>query len=160
MYKVVWSLLVNKFYVTCLVEEVDYISYVVDSRWKSSQIQIENMSYERLFFDQGQIMLGFTFFDLRGTALYSIAKDGLRDVVRLYNTSDRHFLIYMNSLDNKVNLDFLRLRVHRVVVLWLRTIVRRLQCKRKVHEMLVCTRCLWITLVHSYLNYCVLKKWI
>ena len=62
-------------------------------------------------------MLGFTFFGLRDTALHSIAKGGLRDVVRLYNTSDRHFLVCTDNLDNKTNLGFLRLRVHRVVVL-------------------------------------------
>ena len=62
-------------------------------------------------------MLDVTFFGLRGTILYSIVKSGSRDVVRLYSTLDRHFLVCTNSLDNKENPDFLKLRVHRVVVL-------------------------------------------
>ena len=62
-------------------------------------------------------MLGFTFFGLRDTVLYSIAEGGLRDVVRLYNTSNRHFLVCTDSLDNKTNSSFLRLRVHRIVML-------------------------------------------
>ena len=102
---------------THLAEEIGHISYVVDPRRESSRIQIEDMSYERLFFGQGQIMLGFTFFGLRGIALHSIAENGLRNVVRLYSTSNRHFLICTNSLNNKKNPGFLRLRVHRVVVL-------------------------------------------
>ena len=102
---------------TCLAEEVGHISYVVDPGRESSRIQVEDMSYERLFFGQGQIMLGFTFFGLRGTALHSIAEGGLRDVVRLCNTSDRHFLVCTDSLDSKANPGFLGLRVHRVVVL-------------------------------------------
>ena len=117
MYKVIWSLFVNRLYVIRLVEEVGHISYVVDSGRESSRIQIKDMSYERLFFGQGQIMLGFTFFGLRDTVLHSITEDGLRDVVRLYNTSDRYFLICTDSLDNKTNPDFLRLRVYRTVVL-------------------------------------------
>ena len=125
---------------TYLVKKIDHISYIVNLERESSQIQIEDMSYECLFFNWGQIMLDITFFDLRGAALYSITESGSRDVVRLYNTSDRHFLICMNSLDNKENPDFLELRVHRVVVLWLRTMVRRSWCKRKVKETLVWTR--------------------
>ena len=62
-------------------------------------------------------MLDITFFGLRDTALYSIAESGSRDVVRLYSTSDRHFLVCTDSLDNKENPGFLGLRVHRVVVL-------------------------------------------
>ena len=62
-------------------------------------------------------MLDITFFGFRGTALYSITESSSRDVVRLYNTSHRHFLICMNSLNNKKNLGFLRLRVYCVVVL-------------------------------------------
>ena len=62
-------------------------------------------------------MLDITFFDLRTTALYSIAESDSRDVVRSYSTSDRHFLVCTNSLDNKENPGLLRLRVHRVVVL-------------------------------------------
>ena len=96
------------------------------------------MSYERLFFGQDQIMLDVTIFGLRGTALYSITKGGLRDVVRLYSTSNRHFLARTDSLDDKENSGFLGLRVHCVVVLWLRTTVRRSQCGRKVHGSLVC----------------------
>ena len=75
------------------------------------------MSYEYLFFDRGQIMLGIAFFGLRDAALYSIAESDSRDVVHLYNTSDRHFLICTDSLDSKENPDFLGLRVYRVVVL-------------------------------------------
>ena len=75
------------------------------------------MSYEYLFFDRGQIMLDITFFGLRGTTLHSITESDSRDVVRLYNTSDRHFLVYTDSLDNKQDPGFLGLRVHRVVVL-------------------------------------------
>ena len=131
---------------TCLIEKVGYISYVVDLKRESSRIQVENMLYERLFFDQSQIILNFTFFDLQDTVLHSIAEDGLRDVVRLYDTSDWHFLICMDNLDSKTNPDFLGLRVHCIVVLWLRTIVRRSQCERKVRGMLVCTGCLWTTL--------------
>ena len=62
-------------------------------------------------------MLDVTIFSLRDTVFYSITKDGLRDVVRLYNTSDRHFLIRTNSLNNKENSDFLELRVYCIVVL-------------------------------------------
>ena len=131
LYKVVWSLLVNRLYITYLTKEVDYISYIVNPRRESLQIQVENMSYECLFFGRDQIMLDITFFDLRDTVLYSITKSGLRDVVRLYNTSDRYFLVCTDSLDNKKNPDFLRLRVHHVVVLWLRTMIRRSCVKEK-----------------------------
>ena len=62
-------------------------------------------------------MSNILFFDLEDTTLYSITKDGLRDVVRLYNTSDRHFLICTNNLNDKKDFDFLRLRFHYVVVL-------------------------------------------
>ena len=62
-------------------------------------------------------MLNIVFFDLQSTALYSITKSDSRDVVRLYNTSNRHFLVCTNSLNSKENPGFLRLRVHRVVVL-------------------------------------------
>ena len=75
------------------------------------------MSYERLFFSQDQIMLGITVFGLRDTVLYSITKSDLKDVVRLYSTSDRHFLTRTNNLNDKRNSDFLRLKVHYVVVL-------------------------------------------
>ena len=68
-------------------------------------------------------------------------------VVRLCNKSNRHFLVCTDNLDSKTNPGFLGLRVHCVVVLWLRMIVRRLQCRRKVHGMLVCTGCLWTTLL-------------
>ena len=102
---------------TCLIEKVGHISYVVDPGRESLRIQVEDMSYERLFFGQGQIILNFTFFDLRDTVLYSITEDGLRDVIRLYSTSDPHFLVCTNNLDNKTNPDFLRLRVYRIVVL-------------------------------------------
>ena len=126
LYEVVWSLFVNELHVTCLTEEIDHISYVVDSGRESLRIQIENMSYERLFFGQGQIILDVTIFGLRDTVLYLITKSGLRDVVRLYSISNRHFLIRTNSLNDKKNSNFLRLRVYYVVVLWLYTIVRRL----------------------------------
>ena len=150
---------------TCLVEEVDYISYIVNPGRESSRIQIEDMSYECLFFGRGQIMLGITFFGLRGIVLYSITESDSRNVVRLYNTSDRHFLVCTNSLDNKKNPGFLGLRVHRIVVLWLRTMVRRSWCKRKVDGTLVWTRCLWITLdqywiqrfLNRYLKLCKVK---
>ena len=102
---------------TRLIEEVGHISYVVNPERESSRIQVEDMSYECLFFDRGQIMLNITFFDLRGTVLYSIMESSSRDVVRLYSTSDRHFLIYTNSLGNKKNPDFLELRIYRIVVL-------------------------------------------
>ena len=125
LYKVVWSLFVNGLYMTCLTEEVGHISYVVDLGRESLRIQIENMSYECLFFDRDQIMLDITFFDLRGVTLYSITESDSRDVVRLYNTSDRYFLVCTDSLNNKENPDFLGLRVHYIVVLWLRTMVRR-----------------------------------
>ena len=62
-------------------------------------------------------MLDVTFFGLRDTALHSIVENDWRDVVRLYSTSDRHFLVCMDNLNNKENPDFLKLRVHRVVVL-------------------------------------------
>ena len=35
---------------TCLVEEVGHISYVVDPERESSRIQIEDILYKRLFF--------------------------------------------------------------------------------------------------------------
>ena len=70
-------------------------------------------------------MLGVTVFGLRGTALHSITKSDLRDVVRLYNISNRHFLIRMNNLDGKENSGFLELRVHSIVVLWLCTTIKR-----------------------------------
>ena len=62
-------------------------------------------------------MLDVTFFGLRDTVLHSITESGSRDVVRLYNTSNRHFLVCTNSLDNKENPGFLELRVHCIVVL-------------------------------------------
>ena len=62
-------------------------------------------------------MSDISFFDLGDTILHSITKDGLRDVVRLYSTSDRHFLVYTDSLNDKENSGFLGLRVHCVVVL-------------------------------------------
>ena len=110
---------------TCLVKKVGHISYIVNPGRESSRIQVEDMSYERLFFGQGQIMLDVAVFGFRDTALYLITKDDLRDVVRLCNTSNRHFLVRTNNLDDKENSGFLRLRVYCVVVLWLRTIVRR-----------------------------------
>ena len=131
---------------TCLIQKIDHISYVVDPRREFLRIQIEDMSYECLFFGRNQIMLDITFFGFRGAVFYSIAESGSRDVVRLCNTSDRHFLVCTNNLDNKENPDFLRLRVHRVVVLWLCTMVRRSWCKRKVDGTLVWTGRLWITL--------------
>ena len=117
LYKVVWSLFTNRFYVTCLTKKISHISYVVDSEREFSRIQIEDMLYKYLFFDRSQIMLNVTFFGLRDTVLYLITENGFRDVVHLYSTSDRHFLIYMNSLNNKKNLDFLKLRVHCIFVL-------------------------------------------
>ena len=85
-------------------------------------------------------MSSISFFGLENTILYSITKSDLRDVVRFYNVSDRHFLICMNNLNDKENSDFLRLRVYYVVVLWLHTMIERLRCRRKVHETIVCTR--------------------
>ena len=102
---------------TCLIKKINHISYIVNSRQEFSRIQIEDMSYECLFFDRNQIMLDITFFNLRDTILYSITESDSRDVVRLYNISDRYFLIYTNNLNSKKNLDFLRLRVHRIVIL-------------------------------------------
>ena len=102
---------------THLTEEVGHISYVVNPGREFSRIQVEDMSYECLFFDQGQIMLGIAFFGLRDIVLYSIVESGSRDVVRLYNTSDGYFLVCTDSLNNKENPSFLGLRVHRVVVL-------------------------------------------
>ena len=125
---------------TCLTKKVDHISYIVDLGRESSWIQIEDMSYECLFFNRGQIMLDIAFFDLRDTVLYSITESGSRDVVRLYSTLDRHFLVCTNSLDNKENPGFLGLRVYRIVILWLCTMVRRSWCKRKVNETFVWTR--------------------
>ena len=140
LYEVVWSLFVNGLYMTCLVKEIDYISYVVDPKRESLRIQIEDILYKRLFFDWGQIILDIVFFGLWNTILYSITERGLRDIVRLYNTSDRHLLVCTDNLNDKENSGFLRLRVHCVVVLWLRTIVRRSRCKRKVHQTLVYVR--------------------
>ena len=117
LYEVVWLLFVNGLYMTYLVKKVGHISYVVNPGWESSRIQVEDMSYECLFFDRGQIILDITFFDLRDTALYSIIESGSRDVVRLCNTLNRHFLIYTNNLNSKENSDFLRLRVYYIVVL-------------------------------------------
>ena len=125
---------------TYLTEEVGHISYVVDPRRESLRIQIEDILYKRLFFGWGQIMLDIAFFGLWGTALHSIAEGGLRDIVRLCSTSDRHLLVCTDSLDDKENSGFLGLRVHRVVVLWLHTIVRRSRCGRKVCQTLVCVR--------------------
>ena len=102
---------------TCFIEEVDHISYIVNSGRESLRIQVEDMSYECLFFDQDQIMLDIVFFDFRGTTLYSITESDSRDVVRLCSRSDRHFLVCTNNLDNKENPDFLGLRVHYIVVL-------------------------------------------
>ena len=58
-----------------------------------------------------------SFFGLKNTILYLIMKDGLRDVVRLYSISNRHFLIYINNLNNKEDSSFLKLRIHYVIVL-------------------------------------------
>ena len=62
-------------------------------------------------------MSDISFFDLRDIILYSITKNDLRDVVRLCNTSNRHFLICTNSLNDKKDSNFLGLRVHYIVVL-------------------------------------------
>ena len=62
-------------------------------------------------------MLDITFFDFRDITLYSIIKDDLRNVIRLYNTSDRHFLIYINNLNNKENSDFLKLKIYYIIML-------------------------------------------
>ena len=62
-------------------------------------------------------MLDIVIFGFRDTVLHSITKSGLRDVVRLYSTSNRHFLVRTNNLDDKKNSGFLRLRVHYIVVL-------------------------------------------
>ena len=62
-------------------------------------------------------MLNVASFGLRSTVLYSITEGGLRDVVRLYSTSDRHFLVCTDSLNGKEDSGFLRLGVHCVVVL-------------------------------------------
>ena len=62
-------------------------------------------------------MSDISFFGLEDITLYSITKDGLRNVVRLCNTSDRHFLVCTNSLNDKEDSDFLKLRVYYVVVL-------------------------------------------
>ena len=91
-------------------------------------------------------MLNVAIFGLRGTSLYSITESGLRDVVRLCNTSDWHFLARTDSLNDKKNSGFLGLRVHCIVVLWLRTTVRRSRCGRKVYGSLVCAGRLWTTL--------------
>ena len=152
LYKVVWSLLINKLYITYLIKKISYISYVVNLRREFSWVQVENISYECLLFGRDQIMLGITFFGLRDTALHSITESGSRDVVRLYNTSDWHFRIYTNNLNNKKNSGFFELRVHCVVVLWLRTIVRRSRNGRKMDGSLVWTGRLWITL-HLINNY-------
>ena len=102
---------------TCLIKKIDHISYIVNPRREFSRIQIENMSYECLFFNRGQIMLDITFFGLRDAVLYSIVESGSRDVIRLYNTSNRYFLICTNSLNNKKNPNFLRLKVHHIIIL-------------------------------------------
>ena len=102
---------------THLTEKIDYISYIVNSRREFSRIQVEDMSYEYLFFNQDQIMLDITFFGLRDVALYLIVESDSKDVVRLYSTSNRHFLICTNSLNNKKNPGFLRLRIHYIIVL-------------------------------------------
>ena len=102
---------------TYLTEEVGHISYVVDSGRESSRIQVEDILYKRLFFDWGQIMLDITFFGLWDTVLHSITERDLRDIVRLYNMSNRHLLVCTNNLNDKKNSDFLELRVYRVVVL-------------------------------------------
>ena len=62
-------------------------------------------------------MSNISFFDLKNIILYSITKSDLRDVVRLCSTSDRHFLVCTNSLNDKKNSGFLKLRVHCIVVL-------------------------------------------
>ena len=62
-------------------------------------------------------MSDISFFGLGDTTLYSITKSGLRDVVRLYSTSDRHFLVCMDNLNDKEDSGFLRLRVYCIVVL-------------------------------------------
>ena len=100
-----------------LIKKVGYISYIINPRRESSRIQVEDMSYEYLFFNRGQIILNITFFGLRDVVLYSITENSSRDVVRLYSTSNRHFLIYTNNLDNKENLDFLKLRIYYIVIL-------------------------------------------
>ena len=78
---------------------------------------MENISYERFFFSPSQIILNITDFGLRNTILYSIAEGDLRNVVRLYSTSNRHFLVYTNSLNNKKNSNSLKLKIYYVVVL-------------------------------------------
>ena len=62
-------------------------------------------------------MSDISFFGLGDITLYSITKSNLRDVVRLCSTSNRHFLICTDSLNDKENSGFLRLRVYCIVVL-------------------------------------------
>ena len=49
---------------TYLTKKVDHISYVVNPRRESLQIQVEDILYKRLFFNWDQIMLDITFFGL------------------------------------------------------------------------------------------------
>ena len=117
LYEVVWPLLVDRLCMTCLVKKIGHILYVINPGRESLRIQVENISYERFFFSPSQIILSVAGFGLRSITLYSITEGGLRDVVRLYSASDRHFLICMNSLNGKEDSGFLRLGVHYVVVL-------------------------------------------
>ena len=62
-------------------------------------------------------MSNISFFDFEDTIIYLITKNDLRDVVRLYNILDRHFLIYINNLNNKKNSNFLRLKIYYIIIL-------------------------------------------
>lgn len=140
LYKVVQPLLADRLCVMRLVKKISYILYVVDIKRESSRIQIKNILYKCLFFNQNQIMLNIGFFGFRSTVLYLIAEADLKNIICLYSMSDRHFLIYINSLNDKKNSGFLELRPYFIIVLQLCTMIKRLRYKRKVRQTLVCAR--------------------
>ena len=62
-------------------EGIRHIFHTTNPGRESSRIEVEDISYKRLFFGQSQIMSGVTRFGLQGTALHSVVEGAFGDVV-------------------------------------------------------------------------------
>ena len=89
LYKAVYLLLADRLCTMYCKERIRYIFHTTDLGGESLRIQVENISYKRLFFTWGQIILGIANLGLRNTALYSIDEGYLKDVVSLCSSLGR-----------------------------------------------------------------------
>ena len=89
LYKAICPLLANRLHITRCKEQIRYIFHTTDLKEESLYIQVKNISYKHLFFTQGQIISGIANLRLCNTALYSINKGYLKDVVSLYSSLGR-----------------------------------------------------------------------